>query len=70
MVGQASRLKGLDINVGLPCQDELNFESDQEYRRREEAVEATRRRMKELASEAAANSPSGTLVKIKETVTL
>ena len=52
------------------CQDEINFESAQEYRRREAAVEATRQRMKELASEAAVNSQTGTSVKIMETVTL
>ena len=52
-------------------QDEISFESVQEYRRREAAVEATRMRMKELAaSEAAVNSQTGTSVKIKEAVTL
>ena len=54
----------------LVRQEELEFESAQEYRRREAAVEATRKRMKELASEAVVNSETGTLVKIKETVTL
>ena len=53
------------------CQDEINFESAQEYRRREAAVEATRQRMKELAaSQATVNSQTGTSVKIKETVSL
>merc|ERR1711997_116149 len=48
--------------------DEINFESDQEYRRREAAVEATRQRMKELAvSQAEVNDQTGTSVKIKET---
>ena len=52
------------------CQDEINFESAQEYRRREAAVEATLRRMKELAREAGLKSESGTSVKIKETVAI
>ena len=59
-----------DLLLMLVCQDEIQLESAQEYRRREAAVEATRMRMKELASEAAVNSQTGTSVKIKETVTL
>ena len=55
----------------LLSQDEINFESVQEYRRREAAVEATRQRMKELAaSQAEVNNQTGTSVKIKETVAL
>ena len=50
--------------------DPLNFSADCEYRRREEAVEATRRTMKELARSQALAEMTQTSVKIQDTVTI
>merc|ERR1712002_26962 len=48
----------------------LNFAADAEYKRREEAVQATLRTMKEKAKEAAIGQGTQTYVKVKETVAI
>ena len=60
-------IKMLDPNT---LKDPLNFSADSEYRRREEAVEATRRTMKELARSQALAEMTQTSVKIQDTVTI
>ena len=51
-------------------QEALEFGPESEYRKREEAVQATLRTMKELAKKAAIGQGTQTYVKIMETVTI
>ena len=59
------------VLLSISYQDDLNYGDGEEQRRKEAAVEATLKRMKELAREAAVSSEAaGTVVKIKEAVSL
>ena len=61
------------MSLSTSYQDDLKYGDGEEQRRKEAAVEATLKRMKELAREAAMSSEpgtAGTVVKIKEAVSL
>eukprot|EP00092_Neocalanus_flemingeri_P014151 GFUD01015265.1.p2 GENE.GFUD01015265.1~~GFUD01015265.1.p2 ORF type:complete len:165 (-),score=48.34 GFUD01015265.1:16-456(-) len=67
----AARRKMQVLPVGGKYDKEaLEFGAESEYRRREEAVQATIRTMKEKAKEAALGQGTQTYVKIKETVAI